>query len=631
MSQTIHVSDFPELVSQWDYESNGDLNPEKVTYKSNRKVSWVCEKGHKWDAVVSARQRGNGCPYCSGRKRIPGVNDLATLHPDIATQWDHAKNGKLSPNEMSPSSHKKVWWICDKGHSYHARIDNRVNLGRGCPYCSKRKPVINEDSQSSADVFRQWDSEKNRTTKLSDLSPGSGKIAWWKCEKGHSWKAPVRYRFDGYGCPYCTRQKVTVGDNDLATLRPDLACEWDAEKNDLTPEDVTCGSGKKVWWICSNDHSWRAMVKKRVVGQGCPYCSGRKVLVGFNDLATVHPHLVSQWDVSENKNISPSDVTSGSDIAVWWVCDKGHSWKARINGRSRGIGCPHCTYRISQSEQEIFDFVSSLLGEKRAVQSDRSVLDGKELDIYIPDLCIAIEFNGLYWHTEFHGKDKNYHYNKWKQCADQGIQLITIWEDEWRDKQEIVKSMLAHKLGVGGDTRVFARKTSVSEVPINQAREFFDQYHIQGFVTSSAYIGLLNDQDDLIALSSWKKNKDILYLDRYATSCTVVGGMGKLLKQGKKYARDHGCLEIVTFSDHQVSSGNLYKQLGFTKDKDINPDYRYLVDGERKHKFGYRLKRFRNDPELIYVEGMTERELAILNGLERIWDCGKTRWVIKVE
>lgn len=107
--------------------------------------------------------------------------------------------------------------------------------------------------------------------------------------------------------------------------------------------------------------------------------------------------------------------------------------------------------------------------------------------------------------------------------------------------------------------------------------------------------------------------------------------MGELLKEGKRYAKQRGCNTIVTFSDHCVSDGELYSKLGFTYDKETAPDYKYIVNDERKHKFGYRLKRFRNDPDLRHVKGMTEKELAQLNGLERIWDCGKTRWEMEAD
>ena len=268
--------------------------------------------------------------------------------------------------------------------------------------------------------------------------------------------------------------------------------------------------------------------------------------------------------------------------------------------------------------------------DEKILFNNRSVIPPYELDIYIPEKNIAIEFNGLYWHTEDRGKDKYYHYNKWKMCKDKGIQLITIWEDEWRDKQEIVKSMFSHKLGVSQEKRVYARNTTVEEINTHVAQDFLDDNHIQGGCFSSFHIGLFDNNQDLVAVSSWQKTKNTLYLDRYATFCTVVGGMGKMLKKGKEIAKEHGCTEIVTFSDHSVSDGNLYKNLGFNKDKELESDYKYVVQGKRRHKFGYRLEKFKNDPSLIYREGLSERELAKLNGLERIWDCGKTRWVMEV-
>ena len=196
--------------------------------------------------------------------------------------------------------------------------------------------------------------------------------------------------------------------------------------------------------------------------------------------------------------------------------------------------------------------------------------------------------------------------------------------------RDIVKSMIAHKLGVSQEERVYAIKTALHPLESSQARLFLDSYHIQGSARSTAYFGLYDSNNTLIAVSSWRKNKDTLYLDRYATSCIVVGGMGKMLKKGKELAKEYGCTKIVTFSDHQVSDGRLYEKLGFTLDKEITPDYRYLSQGARKHKFGYRLKRFKNDPELTYREDLTEKELAKLNGLERIWDCGKSRYTINL-
>lgn len=290
--------------------------------------------------------------------------------------------------------------------------------------------------------------------------------------------------------------------------------------------------------------------------------------------------------------------------------------------------CMYCADRGSSSgERELREFVEELLPGK-VVRSSRKIIPPYELDIYIPEKNVAVEFNGLYWHSEKF-VDKNYHHDKWNRCHDQGVRLITIWEDEWLNKKDIVTSMLTHKLGESTLRKVFARNTEVVESTIHDSREFLDDNHIQGFAQGSVYLSLVSGSE-IIAVSVWKKNRSTLYLERYATSATVVGGMGKLLKAGIRYAKERGCSQIVTFADHQVSDGGLYEKLGFRLDKELKPDYRYVVGGERIHKFNYRLKRFRDDPSLEYVEGMSERELARLNNIPRVYDCGKSRYIFDV-
>ena len=242
---------------------------------------------------------------------------------------------------------------------------------------------------------------------------------------------------------------------------------------------------------------------------------------------------------------------------------------------------------------------------------------------------MAFEYNGLYWHSDKAGKSDTYHYDKWKRCADKGIQLISIWEDDWNYREDIVKRMIAHKLGVSNDRKVYARQTDVVIVDKDDARAFCNAHHIQGYVSGSVYYGLKDRRtDSLVAVSVWKRSGDQLRLERYCTSENVIGGMGKMLKAGVQYAKDNGLSKIVTFSDHDVSDGGLYRRLGFIPDKELKPDYKYIVGGTRVHKFNYRIKRFRDDPNLKYADGLTESELAQLNSLPRVYDAGKTRWAI---
>jgi len=109
-----------------------------VSAYSNKKVWWLCEKGHEWQAVINSRRNGVGCPFCAGKQAIEGINDLATINPNLALQWHTSKNGQLSPQNVKASSNRVVWWICEKGHEWKASIGSR-NAGRGCPNCSKKK------------------------------------------------------------------------------------------------------------------------------------------------------------------------------------------------------------------------------------------------------------------------------------------------------------------------------------------------------------------------------------------------------------------------------------------------------------------------------------------------------------
>lgn len=131
----------PELVKEWHPTKNGDLTPQDVSYGSTKKVWWMCDKGHEWEAVVNNRSRGSGCPYCkynNHKRPIVGETDLATTHPKLTKEWHPMRNGKLTPQDVSFGSGKKVWWLCDYSHEWEAVVNKR-SRGSGCPYCFKEK------------------------------------------------------------------------------------------------------------------------------------------------------------------------------------------------------------------------------------------------------------------------------------------------------------------------------------------------------------------------------------------------------------------------------------------------------------------------------------------------------------
>lgn len=277
-----------------------------------------------------------------------GVNDLATTHPTLSKEWDYEKNDGYTPTDFSKGSTKKVWWKCEKGHSWSAVIYSRAN-GKGCPYCASNKvlPGFNDLATVCPEVVKEWDYKKNGTIRPEMVFPYSGKKAWWICEKKHSWQAVIASRAGGKGCPYCNNRQLLVGYNDLKTVRSDLAAELHPAKNgDIRADEILAGVHRNLWWVCDKGHEWKANVVNRMNGTGCPYCAGTAILTGFNDLVTRCPSLMEEWDYEENRDISPETLACSSRLSVWWKCSLGHKWKAVVQNRAlSGTGCPYCSGR----------------------------------------------------------------------------------------------------------------------------------------------------------------------------------------------------------------------------------------------------------------------------------------------
>ena len=196
------------------------------------------------------------------------------------------------------------------------------------------------------ELAKQWNYDKNGALTPWDVTIGSGRKVWWTCSLGHEWEAVVGDRArNNSGCPYCANRKAWPGFNDLASQRPAVAAEWNTEKNGtLTPQMVTVRSERKVWWKCALGHEWEMSVRHRTREcLGCPICSHRKLLKGFNDLATTDPEKAAEWDYEKNGDLTPSDVFTQSHKKAWWICRKGHpSFYAKICKKKPGLGCRLC-------------------------------------------------------------------------------------------------------------------------------------------------------------------------------------------------------------------------------------------------------------------------------------------------
>ena len=623
----------PKLASEWHPTLNGDLTPDMFSFGSNKKAWWLGECGHEWYAAITNRARLNrNCIYCSHQKILKGFNDLQTRNPELVKNWHPTLNGDKTPDMFFPASQELIYWICKNGHTESVKIINYVNSPK-CKTCEGKTLLqgFNDLLTTHPKLASQWHPTRNNALTPNQITAQNWVKVWWICKNGHERfrSAAIEIRKD-YICIQCPKS-IKLKKNNLKLTNPELSAQIHPTLNgEITAEHVTKGSNIIVVWVCDKGHTWSASVNTRTHGSNCPTCHGLKTLAGFNDLATIHPKLAKEWHPSLNGKLTPKMFTQGSGHRTYWICNKNqHVWRATIKDRHRGTNCPKCGNNTSKPEQQIIEHILSINNEIVIIPNTRKLIFPYEIDIYIPEKKLAIEYNGLYWHTENNGKDKKYHFNKWLACKNVGVQLIQIWEDDWLSNPELIKKMIIHKLGLNTEQKVFARKTQIVQLVKSEAEQFMSQNHIQGFASGSYYVGLQKlDTKEIVAVMIVKKESDAdgktLNIIRYATTAIVVGGFTKLLAHIEKtYIPE----QIITFSDNTVSNGGLYKNNGFIVDKKLSPDYMYVVNKKRKHKYGYRIKKFRNNLGLKYVDGYTERQLAELNNLPRIWDAGKIKWV----
>lgn len=271
-------------------------------------------------------------------------NNLLTTHPKLVEEWDYEKNGILIPEMFTHGSMQLISWKCNKGHTFEATINNRAHTkkGRKCPYCANFK-VNDENSLKNIapELAKEWDYEKNEK-KPEEVLYRTSKIYYWKCDKGHSWKARVSDRYRGSRCPFCYHNRITY-EKSFAYKYPLLLKEWDYEKNKgINPEKIGDTYTGKVWWICNNKHSFQFSVQYRV-RRTCPKCNEDKIREELKRRTSLD-FLESQWDMEKNqekfieKNLLPHHY-------YYWKCEKNHMWKETWEKRKKGRECPYCRGR----------------------------------------------------------------------------------------------------------------------------------------------------------------------------------------------------------------------------------------------------------------------------------------------
>ena len=384
----------PDVAANWHPTLNGSLMPDAISFASNIKVWWKCDKSpdhaHQANPNHKTQKSPRGCPFCAGTKATES-SSLAVHQPAIAAQLHPTLNGELRANQVRWDTTKKGWWQCrkDKKHKWKSSIRGRTILGKGCPYCSGYLVTdANRLSVLFPEIAAQWHPTKNRFLKPrvegsfrlsinrrippeqkgrnrrlrpSDVAYNCSEKVWWQCKRSleHVWTTDVHRRtVEGLGCPFCHGIYI-ASDNNLVARYPAVAKLWHPTRNaPLTPSQVAFFSGRKAWFRCPKvaTHIWEAVISSVVLARlknkstGCPFCSGLRVGEG-KSMKDKCPQAAKFWDTKRNAPLLPSQVMPLSSKRVWWLCpkSKSHSWQARVAdfvpSVSKGHGCPFCSGR----------------------------------------------------------------------------------------------------------------------------------------------------------------------------------------------------------------------------------------------------------------------------------------------
>ena len=511
----------------------------------------------------------------------------------------------------------KICIVCPIHGDFWQRPNDHLS-GKGCPKCSDKTSNQKDFKNKAIEIHGEkyiYDNVVyiNNYTKVSIICP----------EHGEFWQTPSNH-LQGRGCPKCGQYKRKLKQEDLINSFNQI------HKNKYVYDKMNyVNFSTKICIGCKEHGDFWQTPSDHLNGHGCPKCAKKsaseKIIKPFSqfveDSIKIHGN---KYVYDENSYVSTKHKTK-------IICPiHGDFWQ-RPNDHLTGYGCPKCNHSISNPEDEINNFINETCDIETKTR-DRSLLNKRlECDIIVPSYKLAIEFNGLYWHSEAQGKDKNYHLNKTELAESKGYHLIHIFEDEWLEHKDIVLNKIKHFLGCDTDKSVIgARKCAIKTVSKTLAEPFLTTYHIQGFVGSTAYYGAFYG-DILVGVMTFKQEKKGEWnLTRFATDTNyrLPGLASKIFKQ---FIKDCSPVEVKTFLDRRWSHGdvNVYDRMGFKLTETLAPDYRYVVKGQRLHKFGFRKQILHKKYGLPLT--MTEKEMTEQLGFYRIWDCGLYKYVWRKE
>ena len=542
-------------------------------------------------------------------------------------------NNKYDYSKIKYINNKtKVCIICPKHGEFWQTPHDHLR-GKGCPECGKIKRA--QERAMSTEEFikkaKQIHGDKYDYSKVEYVNNNT-KICI-KCNVcgAEFWQTPVNHinRSRPRGCPVCGQRKRKLANTQTTKQFIKKAKQIHGDKYDYSTVDMNNREKNgKIKIICPKHGEFEQLPNSHLQGYGCPKCAHEFVAnckritqeEFINKSKKVHG---DKYDYSKVKYI---DLETPVEI----ICPIHGSFYQKPEHHLMGHGCQKCGRQFSQKEEDLFNFIKSLTSfEVR--HNDKKAIKPNEIDVYIPEIKIGFEFDGLYWHSEQY-REKNFHLCKTNECLKNSIRLIHIFEDEWDYKNDILKSMIRNLFHITKN-KIYARKCEIKEVTSIESNLFLNKNHIQGKCQSSVNLGLYYN-DELVSLMTFGKPRINMGGDKSEGSwelvrfCNkidtrVIGGASKLFKY---FVEKYNPNKVISYSDRRWATGGLYEKLGFVHDHDSAPNYYYVIKSHRENRFKYRKDRLIKEG---YGPNKSEHEIMLERGIYRIYDCGCKVWVWK--
>ena len=575
---------------------------------STSDLNWLCSCGIEFTRSYERMKynKYKTCDTCADHNHRTNIIQTMSHTHDYVSSFI-SKQGCSLLSQYTGDYTELLTIVCKCGHQFDRSFQTFKNSK--CFYCE------------NCSNKKQWNTEKvrslaiERNTKLLNLYNPNQQCVF-ECS---DCKVPFSVMLQDFIkkanalCPTCSRKKAwkeNINKIKITEVREyvnSFGCTL------LSPVFDTITSILDIQCRCGKCYQQSYAVFRSRRNKECPTCAKIRTH-GWTDIQNDQLNdKTLLHDMHHVKNLNMHEIANQLGVSLQTVCNYFHNHNIPILHLAK-----------SSYETTITNHLHNLLPDVTILTHVRNIISPFELDLYFPDFKLAVEINGLYWHSEKIINDKKYHIRKHEMCIDKGITLLSLYEDEIVEKYDIIINMIIHKLGRAAKEKLYARQTKVHPVDLETRKRFFEKYHIQGNSRSSVSYGLFF-QDRIVACIIFIEDQPGKFcLNRFATSSHVVGGFSKLLRW---FMVNHRWTTIETFADRRISHGRLYQKTGFVFDRLIKPDYYYTKNGKRYHKFNFRHSSLKKKLKM-YDSTQSEHINCMRNQYYRIWDCGKIKYVI---